>query len=36
MTTHAAASSVHTQIVVDASVERAFQVFTEDFGAFKP
>jgi hypothetical protein len=36
MTTHAAASSVHTQIVVDAPVERAFQVFTEDFGAFKP
>jgi len=36
MTTHAAGSSVHTQIVVDAPVERAFQVFTEDFGAFKP
>ena len=29
-------ASVRTQIVVDASIERAFRVFTEDFGSFKP
>jgi uncharacterized protein YndB with AHSA1/START domain len=29
-------SSVRTQIVVEAPVERAFRVFTEDFGSFKP
>jgi uncharacterized protein YndB with AHSA1/START domain len=27
---------VRTSIVVDAPVERAFSVFTEDFGSFKP
>jgi uncharacterized protein YndB with AHSA1/START domain len=30
------AASVRTQIVVAAPVERAFRVFTEDFGRFKP
>jgi uncharacterized protein YndB with AHSA1/START domain len=36
MSTQAAESSVRTSIVVDAPVERAFRVFTEDFGRFKP
>ena len=36
MSTHAAARSVRTAIVVDVPIERAFAVFTEDFGAFKP
>jgi uncharacterized protein YndB with AHSA1/START domain len=34
--TQAASTSVTTSIVVEAPIERAFQVFTEDFGAFKP
>jgi hypothetical protein len=29
-------ASVRTQIVVEAPIERAFRVFTEDFGSFKP
>jgi uncharacterized protein YndB with AHSA1/START domain len=29
-------SSVHQQIVVEAPIERAFRVFTEGFGSFKP
>ena len=29
-------ASVWTQIVVEAPIERAFRVFTEDFGSFKP
>jgi uncharacterized protein YndB with AHSA1/START domain len=36
MTTQAQESSVRTQVVVDAPIERAFKVFTEDFGRFKP
>jgi uncharacterized protein YndB with AHSA1/START domain len=36
MSTQAAATSVRTSIVVEASIERAFAVFTEDFGRFKP
>src|SRR4051794_39866607 len=36
MATQAPGSSVQTQIVVEAPVERAFKVFTEEFGAFKP
>jgi uncharacterized protein YndB with AHSA1/START domain len=36
MSTQAAETSVRTQIVVDAPIERAFSVFTEDFGSFKP
>ena len=36
MTTQAPATSVRTQIVVDAPIERAFAVFTERFGDFKP
>lgn len=34
--TQAAAPVVRTQIVVDAPIERAFAVFTERFGDFKP
>ena len=30
------ATKIHTQIVVDAPVERAFRVFTEDFDRIKP
>jgi uncharacterized protein YndB with AHSA1/START domain len=29
-------TTVRTQIVVEAPIERAFRVFTEDFGSFKP
>jgi uncharacterized protein YndB with AHSA1/START domain len=36
MSTPAAATSLRHQIVVEAPIERAFSVFTEDFGAFKP
>src|SRR5918996_3197298 len=36
MTTQAAETSVRTSIVVEAPLERAFAVFTEDFGSFKP
>ena len=39
MSSQAAAAStttVRTSIVVEASIERAFRVFTEDFGRFKP
>jgi uncharacterized protein YndB with AHSA1/START domain len=36
MSTQAAQTSVKTSIVVEASIERAFRVFTEDFGSFKP
>src|SRR6266487_4641046 len=36
MSAHAAETSVRTQIVVDAPIERAFSVFTEGFGSFKP
>jgi uncharacterized protein YndB with AHSA1/START domain len=36
MTTRADATSVRTQIVVQAPIDRAFSVFTEDFGSFKP
>jgi uncharacterized protein YndB with AHSA1/START domain len=36
MSTQTTDTSVHSSIVVDAPVERAFQVFTEDFGRFKP
>jgi uncharacterized protein YndB with AHSA1/START domain len=32
----AADTSVRTSIVVDAPIERAFSVFTEEFGSFKP
>ena len=34
--THATATSVQHSITVDAPIERAFEVFTRDFGAFKP
>ena len=36
MSTQEAATSVRTSIVVQAPIERAFSVFTEDFGRFKP
>jgi uncharacterized protein YndB with AHSA1/START domain len=36
MSTQAAATSVQTSIVVDAPIERAFSVFTEDFDRIKP
>ena len=36
MTTQAQESSVRTQIVVDAPIERAFAVFTEQFDRIKP
>jgi uncharacterized protein YndB with AHSA1/START domain len=34
--TEVSASAVRTEIVVDAPIERAFRVFTERFGDFKP
>jgi uncharacterized protein YndB with AHSA1/START domain len=36
MNTQAAATSVRTSIVVEAPIERAFSVFTDGFGSFKP
>jgi uncharacterized protein YndB with AHSA1/START domain len=36
MTAQAEATSIRRQIVVEAPIERAFKVFTEDFGRFKP
>jgi DNA-binding transcriptional ArsR family regulator len=36
MSTQEAGTSVRTSIVVEAPVGRAFSVFTEDFGRFKP
>jgi uncharacterized protein YndB with AHSA1/START domain len=36
MSTQAAETSVRTSIVVEASIERAFRVFTEDFDRIKP
>jgi uncharacterized protein YndB with AHSA1/START domain len=36
MSTQAAEASVRSSIVVEAPIERAFRVFTEDFGSFKP
>jgi DNA-binding transcriptional ArsR family regulator/uncharacterized protein YndB with AHSA1/START domain len=36
MSTQEAGTSVRTSTVVEAPVERAFSVFTEDFGRFKP
>jgi uncharacterized protein YndB with AHSA1/START domain len=36
MSTQAAETTVRTSIVVDAPIERAFRVFTEEFGRFKP
>ncbi|MDQ6911242.1 MAG: SRPBCC family protein [Actinomycetota bacterium] len=36
MNTQAANSTVRTSIVVEAPIERAFRVFTDDFGRFKP
>src|ERR671933_1865691 len=34
--TTAEGTSVRHEITVDAPIERAFTVFTEDFGSFKP
>jgi hypothetical protein len=36
MSTQAAATSVRSSIVVEAPIERAFAVFTNDFSSFKP
>jgi uncharacterized protein YndB with AHSA1/START domain len=36
MTIQAQEASVRTQIVVEAPIERAFRVFTQEFGSFKP
>jgi len=36
MTTRAQGTSVRHEVVVAAPIERAFSVFTEDFGSFKP
>jgi uncharacterized protein YndB with AHSA1/START domain len=36
MSTQASDTSVQNSIVVEAPIERAFSVFTEDFGSFKP
>jgi uncharacterized protein YndB with AHSA1/START domain len=36
MSTQATDTSVKASIVVEAPIERAFAVFTEDFGRFKP
>ena len=36
MSTQASETSVRNSIVVEAPIERAFSVFTEDFGSFKP
>jgi uncharacterized protein YndB with AHSA1/START domain len=36
MTAQAQATSVRREIVVEAPIERAFRVFTQDFGSFKP
>jgi uncharacterized protein YndB with AHSA1/START domain len=34
--TQSPGTTVMSSVVVEAPIERAFQVFTEDFGAFKP
>jgi uncharacterized protein YndB with AHSA1/START domain len=36
MTTPAEATLIRHQVVVEAPIERAFSVFTDDFGSFKP
>jgi uncharacterized protein YndB with AHSA1/START domain len=36
MSTSLAGTRVRVSVVVDAPIERAFRVFTEDFGRFKP
>jgi uncharacterized protein YndB with AHSA1/START domain len=36
MTTQAQDTSVRTSTLVEAPIERAFRVFTDDFGSFKP
>jgi hypothetical protein len=36
MNTHIPIAAVKQSVVVEASIEHAFKVFTEDFGSFKP
>jgi hypothetical protein len=36
MSVRLSTASIKQSIVVEASIERAFKVFTEDFGSFKP
>jgi uncharacterized protein YndB with AHSA1/START domain len=36
MTSSTEATTIRHEVTVDAPIERAFSVFTEDFGSFKP
>lgn len=36
MNTHVPVAAVRQSVVVEAPIERAFKVFTEEFGSFKP
>ena len=36
MSTQTSDTAVRHSVVVDAPIERAFSVFTDDFGSFKP
>jgi hypothetical protein len=36
MSDRSASTSVRHSVVVEAAIEKAFRVFTEDFGRFKP
>jgi uncharacterized protein YndB with AHSA1/START domain len=36
MSTQASDTTIQSSIVVDAPIDRAFSVFTDDFGSFKP
>ena len=36
MTTRTASTSIRLQIVVEVPIDRAFRVFSDDFGSFKP
>src|SRR5215210_5449024 len=36
MSSQAAATSIRHEIVVEAPIDRAFSVFTDEFGSFKP
>jgi hypothetical protein len=36
MSTRASATAIRHEVVVEAPIERAFSIFTEGFGSFKP
>lgn len=36
MNTHVSPAPVKQSVVIEAPIERAFKVFTEEFGRFKP